>query len=225
MSKIEVLVVRDPDGPTDVRVFVDGVESTDYTEEVVDAGAGDVRSEWDAHTSWVAGRDELTPTFRTAVQIARENPPGSRYIEDDRTPPRDLVWDLHKDNDLLQLWEDYPRLSESEKDRLDYFACEQVSRLLVDKLIAAGWDAWLIHGTDPDTVDGMVGDHYWVGVDDDGMTEHLDATYLQFHNVADPQVALEVDAAAGEWPLQWHTYPESPRHQVVPYRTIKTVLD
>lgn len=226
MSKIEILVVRDPDGPADVRVFVDGVETTDYFEEVVDAGAGHMLTEWVTDTNDLRGNESLSPAFRTAAVIAREDPPGSNYIEDDRTPPRDVAWNLHHDNELVQLWEDYSNLHENEKDRLDYFACEQVSRLLVTKLTEAGWDAWLMHGTDPESVDGMIGDHYWVGIDDGGgMTEHLDATYKQFGNVADPAVALEVDAAAGEWPLIWHTYKDSPRHQVVPYRTIKTVLD
>jgi hypothetical protein len=116
--------------------------------------------------------------------------------------------------------EDYSNLHENEKDRLDYFACEGVSRLMVAKLREAGWEAWLMHGDDAESVDGMIGEHYWVAVDGGaGMTEHLDLTYKQFGNVADPQVALAVDAAAGEWPLTWHTCYET-RHQIVNYRRI-----
>ena len=100
-----------------------------------------------------------------------------------------------------------------------------VSEMFVAKLIEGGWDAWVMHGDDAESVDGMIGDHYWVAVEDEGMTCHYDLTYKQFSNVADPAVALAVDAAAGEWPLQWHTYPTEPRHEVVPYRTIKAVLD
>lgn len=225
MSKIEVLTVRDPDGGIDVRMWIDGVETTDYAEEVVDAGAGHMRSDWVERTLWIRNNEELSPAFRTAAEIAREDPPGGQYIEDDRTPPRDMAWDLHKDDERLQLWEDYPNLVEVEKDRLDYFACEAASRMFVAKLIEGGWDAWLMHGTDPESVDGLLGDHYWVAVDDEGMTSHYDLTYKQFSNVADPAVALAVDAAAGEWPLQWHTYPSEPRHEVVNYRTVKPVLD
>ena len=225
MSKIEILVVRDPDGPAQLQVFVDGVETSDYAEEVVDAGAGHMLSEWVRHTASLTVDEDLTPAFRTAAVIARMDPPGSNYIEDDRTPPRDLAWDLHKDDELLQLWEDYPNLDEAEKDRLDSFACEQVSRMFVAELLEGGWDAWLMHGDDAESVDGLIGEHYWVAVDDEGMTSHYDLTYKQFSNVADPAVALAVDAAAGEWPLQWHTYPNEPRHEVVNYRTVKPVLD
>lgn len=221
--KIEVLTVRDPDGGTYVTMFVDGVKTDDYTEYDVDAGAGHMRSEWDEESRDIEADPDLTPAFKAAVLAARENPPGSKYIEDDRVPPRDVAWALLKENELVALWEDYVNLHENEKDRLDMFACEQVSRLLVTKLKAEGWDAWLFHGQDPQSVDGLLGDHYWVGVDDDGMVEHFDATYQQFANVADPAVALAVDGAGGEWPLQWHTWPDSPRHPIVTFATITKV--
>lgn len=224
MSKIELLVVRDPDGPAHITVYIDGAESTDYRYEVVDAGAGHMRSEWVETDRRIAADADLTPAFREALLAARQDPPGGGYIEDDRQSPWDVAWELNDANDLVALWDTYLTLDEEEKDRLDGFACEQVSRLLVDKLIEAGWDAFLIHGDDAQSVDGMIGDHYWVGVNDSGMVLHLDPTYLQFANVADPQVALAVDGAGGQWPLQWHTAPELlNRHPIVRFGTITTI--
>lgn len=79
-AKIETIVVRDPDGPTDVYVFVDGVpvESVEY---VIDAGAGHW---WE---SWRETRDAnlaaaSSETVRAALVEAYDDPPGGQYVED-----------------------------------------------------------------------------------------------------------------------------------------------
>ena len=79
-AKIETIVVRDPDGPTDVYVFVDGVpvKSAEY---VIDAGAG-----WDWE-DWRARRDAnlaaaSSDTVRTALTAVYSDPPGGQYVED-----------------------------------------------------------------------------------------------------------------------------------------------
>ncbi len=79
MARVEVLVIRDPDGPAVVRVFIDGREHADVTEYSVDAGAGWDRTDWDTH------RDELlaaaTPGPVTDALIAAfADPPGVEYV-------------------------------------------------------------------------------------------------------------------------------------------------
>lgn len=44
--RLELVVVRDPDGGTDVTVLVDGVQLDDYDEYVIDAGRGYTFSDW-----------------------------------------------------------------------------------------------------------------------------------------------------------------------------------
>ncbi|WP_431958098.1 hypothetical protein [Nocardia lijiangensis] len=74
---IEVIVSRDPDGPTGIQVFLDGAPRT-VTEYHVDAGAG-----W-TWTDWTRARDHdlaiASPAARTALREAYANPPGGGYI-------------------------------------------------------------------------------------------------------------------------------------------------
>lgn len=79
--RIEVLTVRDPDGATEVRVFVDGHE-VEYSGETIDAGAGHTRADWDEHTETVRAMESYTPVFRDAVLDAREDPLGDEHITD-----------------------------------------------------------------------------------------------------------------------------------------------
>ena len=81
--QVEVLVERDPDGGTDVTVFLDGVQVTGWTEETVDPGRGHLRSEWDEHTASIEADEDYSPAFKAAVLSARADAAGSKYIEDD----------------------------------------------------------------------------------------------------------------------------------------------
>ncbi|MFF0818630.1 hypothetical protein ACFYVR_26305 [Rhodococcus sp. NPDC003318] len=75
---VETIVVRDPDGGTDVSVFVDGAE-VETTEYVVDAGAG---HDWQ---SWREQRDgclvAASQGARAALVEAFTDPPGGQYVE------------------------------------------------------------------------------------------------------------------------------------------------
>ncbi|MGB7237817.1 MAG: hypothetical protein WBD41_17805 [Rhodococcus sp. (in: high G+C Gram-positive bacteria)] len=75
---VEVVSVRDPDGGTDVRVFVCGVEMP-VRHHLVDAGAG---WEWD---HWCEHRDEAlsesSPAVREVLRAAFDDPPGGEYVE------------------------------------------------------------------------------------------------------------------------------------------------
>jgi hypothetical protein len=76
--QVEVVVVRDPDGPVDIHVFIDGV-ITPVTEFVIDAGAG-----W-CWADWKRCRDRnlsaASPSARRAMLAAYADPPGGRYVE------------------------------------------------------------------------------------------------------------------------------------------------
>jgi hypothetical protein len=76
---IEVVVVRDPDGPIDVHVFVDGVEKV-VREFRIDAGAG---WSWD---DWKDSRNEnlsaASASARRVMLTVYADPPGGNYVED-----------------------------------------------------------------------------------------------------------------------------------------------
>lgn len=100
--RVEILHVRDPDGPCDHTVFLNGVElrwrfvaeerttrafhgddpAVFYVEDV-DAGGGGTRADWNDHTAHVANTDRYSEEFKAAVVAAREDPPGSDYIEEE----------------------------------------------------------------------------------------------------------------------------------------------
>jgi hypothetical protein len=75
--QVEVVVVRDPDGPVDTHVFIDGVK-TPVTEFTIDAGAG-----W-CWADWKRCRDRnlsaASPSARQTMLAAYADPPGGRYV-------------------------------------------------------------------------------------------------------------------------------------------------
>lgn len=77
-AALEVIVVRDPDGPAHIETFLGG-EPIDATEFVIDAGAG---WEWE---DWVEARDAnlaaVSPGARAALLGHYDDPPGGNYIE------------------------------------------------------------------------------------------------------------------------------------------------
>ncbi|MCU1641080.1 MAG: hypothetical protein JWN03_1355 [Nocardia sp.] len=76
---VEAVIVRNPDGPTKVRVFINGIE-TPITDFTVDAGAGWT---WD---DWASARDvnlaAASPTARERLLAAYADPPGGEFITD-----------------------------------------------------------------------------------------------------------------------------------------------
>lgn len=79
---IELVILRDPDGPLEVQVFIDGIPYT-ATEYVIDAGAGWT---WD---EWKESRDtSLTATSGATRAILLDwysDPPGGEYIDGHNT--------------------------------------------------------------------------------------------------------------------------------------------
>lgn len=77
--ELEVIVVRDPDGPSVIEAFLDGVPVRP-TEYVIDAGAG-----WHWN-DWTEARDAnlatASPATRAALLSHYDNPPGGQYVED-----------------------------------------------------------------------------------------------------------------------------------------------
>lgn len=78
--RLEVVIVRDPDGGTDATTFVDGVQVDDYDEYIVDAGRGHTYSDW------IESRDcamaAASPAAAALLAQCYDNPPGSQYIDD-----------------------------------------------------------------------------------------------------------------------------------------------
>ncbi|WP_327144698.1 hypothetical protein [Nocardia sp. NBC_01327] len=74
---VEAVIVRDPDGPSVIRVFIDGAEAP-ITEFTVDARAG-----W-TWNDWVAARDvnlaAASPAARERLFAAYADPPGGEFI-------------------------------------------------------------------------------------------------------------------------------------------------
>ncbi|MDV7357668.1 hypothetical protein R4282_32255 [Rhodococcus oxybenzonivorans] len=72
---VEAIILRDPDWPTSVWVFVEG-EPVEVVESCVDAGAG-----WE----WKEHRDELlagaSPAARDLLLKLLDGPPGGVYVE------------------------------------------------------------------------------------------------------------------------------------------------
>ena len=75
--RIEVIVVRDPDGPTNTQVFVDGVPAA-ATQFHIDAGRG-----W-TWGDWVETRDcdlaVISSGARGALEDAYDDPPGGDAV-------------------------------------------------------------------------------------------------------------------------------------------------
>ena len=84
---IEILVVRNPDGPTVCHTFVDGERGHHATVEVVDVGAGALLSDWHGHTDAVKSCGICSPEFAALVAAEREAVAGSHYIYDDTSQP------------------------------------------------------------------------------------------------------------------------------------------
>lgn len=75
----EVIVVRDPDGGTDVTVLIAG-EQLDAEEYLIDAGAGWVWEDWAQHRDDCLGSS--SPKAREVLLEAFTDPPGGRYVTD-----------------------------------------------------------------------------------------------------------------------------------------------
>ncbi|MGQ4614611.1 hypothetical protein [Nocardia sp. R7R-8] len=77
--KVEVIIIRDPDGPVDAHVFIDG-RATSVTEFMIDAGAG-----W-CWADWRHCRDQnitaASPSARQVLLAVYADPPGGKYVEE-----------------------------------------------------------------------------------------------------------------------------------------------
>ena len=79
--RIELVIVRDPDGGTDATMFLDGAElaDTDVSEYVIDAGRGHV------YRDWIESRDcvveSASPAAAELLRASYDYPPGHQYID------------------------------------------------------------------------------------------------------------------------------------------------
>lgn len=79
--RIEVVIVRDPDGGTDTTLFFDGVElgPHDYEEYIVDAGRGYEYGDWIESRDWAAAT--ASPAAAGLLRQCYDYPPGHQYID------------------------------------------------------------------------------------------------------------------------------------------------
>jgi hypothetical protein len=91
--KVLVIATHNPDGGTEVDVFVDGALVRDDDLEVahVDAGRGYTWEDWTENRDhWLDNaRRDHGPRAVSAMQAAFDDPPGGEYIAD---KPEDAAW-------------------------------------------------------------------------------------------------------------------------------------
>lgn len=100
----------------------------------------------------------------------------------------------------LDIWRRYPDISEADDTYTDSWACEEVSAEFGAFARGLGWDADIVHGTDPE--EPFAFDHAWVRLSRDCVLSDVDWTARQYHNLFaldghDPAVL------ALPWPLSW----------------------
>jgi hypothetical protein len=112
----------------------------------------------------------------------------------------------------LQIWANYPDITEAQDEQTDTWACEQVSAEFAAFARALGWDASVVRADEPEAT--MAFEHAWVRVTRDGVTTDVDWTARQFHNLFvegghDPAVL------ALPWPLAWAPAAIAPEHHPI----------
>lgn len=80
--QIDVIVYRDPDGDTELSVFLDGrrLSADDFTQHTIDPGAGWTRAEWNERIA----ETEAMPSsaLRDELLAALGDSAGSEFITD-----------------------------------------------------------------------------------------------------------------------------------------------
>lgn len=100
----------------------------------------------------------------------------------------------------LQIWRDYPDITEGQGNFTDSWACEEVSAQFAAFARSFGWDAVVIHGKDAEYP--LAFDHAWVRLTRAGAVSDVDWTARQFHNLHDAD-GHDTAVLALPWPLAW----------------------
>jgi hypothetical protein len=111
----------------------------------------------------------------------------------------------------LEIWRNYPDISEAEDDYTDRWACEQVSAEFAAFARSNGWDAVVLRGENPEAP--MAFDHAWVRVTRDGVVSDVDWTARQFHNLF--CVSRDPAVLALPWPLAWDPSAIAPEDHLI----------
>ena len=78
--KVEVIVVRDPDGGIGTYVYIDGHPASITEEYTIDAGSGWQWDEWREHRDRCLAA--ASPACRAELLDTFTDPPGGNYVED-----------------------------------------------------------------------------------------------------------------------------------------------
>lgn len=100
----------------------------------------------------------------------------------------------------LEIWREYPDISEEQDNFTDGWACEDVSAQFAMFARSFGWDAVVLHGKDAEHP--LAFDHAWVRLTRDGVVSDVDWTARQFHNLHDPD-GHDPAVLSLPWPLAW----------------------
>lgn len=106
---------------------------------------------------------------------------------------------INADN-RLEIWREYPDITDEQNDATDSWACEEVSAQFAMFARASGWHAVVIRGKDAENP--MVFDHAWVRLTRDGVVTDVDWTARQFHNLFVPD-GHDPAVMSLPWPLAW----------------------
>jgi hypothetical protein len=98
--RIELILVRDPDGGTDTTLFLDGELDTDYDEYEIDAGRGYTWQDWTEHRDWCLAHASSS-AVRAALADAFTDPPGSDYLDGRQDAPWLPALPDNEDDDAL----------------------------------------------------------------------------------------------------------------------------
>lgn len=89
---VQILVVRHPDGPTHVSVWVDGVRTDDPEHVyVVDPGAGHELTSWRGALANVVARDDVPADMVRSLRESYTEYETSTWVEDNIEDPREAV--------------------------------------------------------------------------------------------------------------------------------------
>lgn len=100
----------------------------------------------------------------------------------------------------LEIWRQYPDISDEDDDYTDGWACEEVSAEFAAFARELGWDAAAVHGKDPAAP--LAFDHAWVRLLRHGKTFDVDWTARQYHNLHDHD-GHDPAVLTLPWPLTW----------------------
>lgn len=112
----------------------------------------------------------------------------------------------------LEIWRNYPDITEAQDEYTDAWACEQVSAEFAAFARTHGWQVAVLRADSPEHP--MAFEHAWVRLIRDGVVSDVDWTARQFHNLFEP-AGHDRDVMDLPWPLVWDPAAVFPEHHPI----------